>query len=162
MQDILATPGSFLRGRGYAGGIVDQNVYTAVSRINKDTIGIDFGVPVTSSGDGVGIKNVAADTDRVIGFTIRYNLRPYNPVTGTVSFDVNETVPVAKTGRMYVVATEDAVEGDDVICLTASNTLGSTTGGAAGAGRVAIAGAKWAEPVTAGNLGIIEFNLMGA
>lgn len=162
MKDLLGTPGGFLRDRGYAGGIVDQNVYTAVSRVNTDTATIGFGVPVKSAGDGVGIKNVSADTDRIIGFTIRYALRPYDPTTGTVSFAVNETVPVAKTGRMYVLAEESAAEGDTVICRTVSNTLGSTTGGAAGTGRLAIAGAKWAEPVTAGNIGIIEFNLLGS
>lgn len=162
MNDILSTPGTFLRDRGYQGAIVDQNVYTAVSRVNKDTASIDFGIPVTSTGDGVGIKNITSDTQRVLGFTIRYALRPYDPTTGTVSFAVNETVPVAKTGRMYVLANESAVEGDAVISITGTGRLGSTTGGAAGAGRVAIAGAKWAEPVAAGKIGIIEFNLIGA
>lgn len=162
MKDLLGTPGGFLRDRGYAGGIVDQNVYTAVSRVNTDSTTIGFGVPVKSAGDGVGVKNVSADTDHIIGFTIRYAMRPYDPTTGTVSFAVNETVPVAKTGRMYVTAVETAAEGDAVISITGTGTIGSTTGGDAGAGRVAIVGAKWAEPVTAGNIGIIEFNLLGA
>ena len=162
MNDLLNTPGGLLRGRGYAGMIVDQNFYTSISKINNGSTAIGFGVPVASNSDGVGVKVVSADADHIIGFSIRYAMRPYDPTTGTVSFGVNETVPVAKTGRMYVLAAENAVEGDAVISISATNTVGSTTGGAAGTGRVAIAGAKWAEPVAAGAIGIIEFNLLGA
>lgn len=159
MQDLLNTPGGLLRDRAYAGSIVDQNVYQSVSKINQGSTVIDFGAAVATSGNGVGCHAVSADTDAIIGFSIRYPQRPYN-ADGTVSFAVNETVPVAKSGRMYVTAVEDALEGDQVISITAGG-LGSLSEAAAGVGRVAITGAKWAEPVTAGSIGIIEFNLLG-
>jgi len=159
MQDLLNTPGGILRDRGYAGSIVDQNVYQSVSKINTGATVIDFGAPVATAGDGVGCHGVVADTDSIIGFAIRYADHPYN-ADGTVSFAINQTVPVAKSGRMYVTAAENAIEGDQVISITAGG-LGSLSKAAAGAGRVAIIGAKWAEPVVAGSIGIIEFNLLG-
>lgn len=159
MQDLLNNPGGFLRDRGYAGSIVDENTYTSISKVNVGQTIIDFGAPVATAGDGKGCHAVASDSDVIIGFAIRYALRPYG-TDGTVSFAVNETVPVAKSGRMYVTAEEDALEGDHVISVT-GNGLGSSSHEAAGAGRVEIAGAKWAEPVSAGSVGIIEFNLLG-
>jgi hypothetical protein len=89
-------------------------------------------------------------------------MRPYDPVDGTVSYRQNETVSIRRLGRMLVLATENTNAGDAVIVLTAKKgALGSTAGGAAGAGRVAITGAKWVESVSAGELAWIEFNLLG-
>ena len=57
----------------------------------------------------------------------------------------------------YAVAYENATRGDGVISVTAQNgKLGSTTGGAAGAGRVAVPGAIWETTTTAGQIGIVR------
>ena len=72
-------------------------------------------------------------------------------------------MPLARFGRILVTALENATEGDQVLFITAQGgKLGSTTGGAAGAGRVAVPGARWAETVVAGAVGVIEINMLGA
>jgi hypothetical protein len=160
--DLLNNPLGLVKERGYAGQIADLNTAITISRLNIGLTPIDFGVAVARGPTAGTCKAVAADTDVIIGFASRYAMRPYDPTTGDVKYAVNETVVVAKQAFMLVIAKENAAEGDAVISLTAqAGALGSTTGGAAGTGRVAITGAKWAEPVTAGSIGLIEFNKMG-
>lgn len=164
-QDLLSTPGGAVPERGYAGQ-GDMNPAVTVSRVNESAdvsgVGIDFGVAVAYGATNNTCKVWAADSDKFLGFSMRYVMRPYDPNSGTVSYHQNETVAICRMGRLLVTATENATAGDQVIIKTASRgALGSTTGGAAGAGRIAITGARWAETVGAGQLAYIEFNLLG-
>lgn len=167
MQDILNNPGKALRERGYAGQ-GDMNPAITVSRINEsadvDGVGLDFGVAVAygATSGNQHCKAWSADTDKLLGFTERYVLRPIDPTSGQTSYHQNETVSIRRMGRLLVKATENTIAGDQVIIKTAAGgALGSTTGGAAGAGRIAATGARWAETVSADQLGWIEFNLLG-
>lgn len=163
MQDLLNSPGGRILDRGYAGNWADTSINLTVTRTNEGTAAIDFGVAVARGADSTKCKKVAANGDSICGFSVRHAVMPYNTTTGEVAYEQNKTVPVARFGRLLVTALENAVEGDAVIAVVASGgALGSTTGGAAGTGRIAVAGAKWAETVTAGNVGVIEFNLLGA
>lgn len=165
--DILSTPGGVVRGRGYAGQ-GDMNPAVSVSRINETAdvagVGVDFGVAVAYgvTAGNEHCKKWTSDTDKFLGFTERYIMRPLDPVSGQTSYHQNETVSIRRMGRLLVTAVEATTAGDNVIILTASGgALGSITGGAAAPGRVSVTGAKWAETVSAGQLGWIEFNLLG-
>lgn len=164
MQDLLNNPGGLLLDRGYAGMWVDTNPHASITRTNEGAPVIDFGFAVARGADSTKCKRVTINGDTICGISIRNaSMSPYNPTTGEVAYDQNKTVAIGKMGRMLVTALENAAEGDTVIAVVASGgALGSTTGGAAGAGRIAVTGAKWAEAVTAGSVGVIEFNLLGA
>ena len=164
MDDLLNNPGGRLLGRGYAGLWADTNPKASVSRTNEGAPVIDFGFAVARGADSTKCKRVTVNGDTIVGIAVRNAaIAPYATATGEVTYEQNKIVAIGKMGRMFVTALENAVEGDAVIAVVASGgALGSTTGGAAGAGRIAITGAKWAEAVTAGAIGIIEFNLLGA
>lgn len=164
MFDNLNNPGTRLLDRGYPGMWVDTNAHISISRINEGVTSIDFGFAVARGADSTKCKKVAANGDTIVGFAIRNPaIATYNPTTQDVTYEPNKVVAIAKMGRMLVTALENATEGDAVLAIVASGgALGSTTGGAAAAGRTAIAGAKWAETTAAGALGVIEFNLLGA
>jgi hypothetical protein len=75
----------------------------------------------------------------------------------TLAVSQNEIATVLVRGQIYATAAEAAVPGDNVISITASNgTLGSTTGGAAGVGRVLVPDATWETVTASGALGIIR------
>lgn len=100
-------------------------------------------------------KPVAADTDEIIGVTVRYPVKA--ATSNAVSYAQYDTVPVKKAGRVAVYAAEDVRKGDEVIVLTATpGTFASSKGGVAGTGRVAMKGWKWATTTSSGTIGIIE------
>lgn len=164
MEDLLNNPGGRLLGRGYAGMWADTNPHASISMTNEGAPVVDFGFAVARGADATKCKRVTINGDVITGIAVRNAaIAPYNQTTGEVSYEQYKVVAVGKMGRMFVTALENAAWGDAVIAVVASGgALGSTTGGAAGAGRIAVTGAKWAEAVTAGSVGIIEFNLLGA
>jgi hypothetical protein len=164
MLDLLGTPKLAINDRGYQGQIATTGPVNVVTRINRGTLPIDFGVAVAriAVGDGISCKAPTADTDVIVGLSVRQMTKVYNPATGTVSFAVGDDLGVLREGYMWVTAIEAAAEGAGVISLTAQNgALGSTTAAAAGAGRVLVPGAKWDEPVAAGKLGRVVINNLG-
>lgn len=154
----LSTYGGRLRDLGYAGEIVDTNPVISQSLINDQTIAVDFGVAVARSAADGTCKAPAADADKIIGISIRHAIRPASTDgNNTVNYAKNDAVPILKDGFIYVLAYENTTRGDGVISVTAQNgKLGSTTGGAAGAGRVAVPGATWETSTTAGQIGIVR------
>jgi hypothetical protein len=152
----LSTYGGRLRDLGYAGEIVDTNPATIESKINDQALAIDFGVAVARSAADDTCKAPTADADKIIGITVRNAIRPANS-SGIVTYAQRDAVPILRSGYVYAVAYENATRGDGVISVTAQNgKLGSTTGGAAGAGRVAVPGATWETTTTAGQIGVIR------
>lgn len=163
MEDILNNPGGRTLTRGYAGNWADTSAHIAVTRKNENAAVIDYGIAVARGAANDTCKVITADADKVAGISVRHVTAPYNPTTGEVAYRQYDTVPLARFGRLLVTALENATEGDQVLFITAQGgKLGSTTGGAAGAGRVAVPGARWAETVAAGAVGIIEINMLGA
>lgn len=152
----LSTYGGRLRDLGYAGQIVDTNPSTIESKINDQALAIDFGVAVARSAADDTCKAPTADGDKIIGITVRHAIRPADS-SGNVTYAQKDAVPILRSGYVYATAYENATRGDGVISVTAQNgKLGSTTGGAAGAGRVAVPGALWETTTTAGQIGIIR------
>lgn len=156
MSVDLSTYGGMTLTSGYAGQIANANPTTIESKINDQALVIDFGVAVARSAANDTCKAPTADGDKIIGISVRLATKAANS-NGTVDYARYDAVPVLKEGYIYVAAYENATRGDGVISVTAQNgKLGSTTGGAAGAGRVAVPGAVWETTTTAGNVGIVR------
>ena len=152
----LSTYGGRLRDLGYAGQIVDTNPVTIEAMINNQATAIDFGVAVARSAADNTCKAPAADGDKIVGISVRHAIRPADS-SNNVTYAQKDAVPVLRAGFVYAVAYENATRGDGVISVTAQNgKLGSTTGGAAGAGRVAVPAATWETTTTAGQIGIVR------
>lgn len=152
----LSTYGGRLRDLGYAGQIVDTNPATIESKTNEAATAIDFGVAVARGAADDTCKAPAADGDKIIGISARHAIRPADS-SGNVTYAQRDSVPIVRQGYVYAVAYENATRGDGVISVTAqSGKLGSTTGGAAGAGRVAVPAATWETTTTAGQIGIVR------
>lgn len=152
----LSTYGGRLRDLGYAGQIVDTNPVTIETLINDQATAIDFGVAVARSAADNTCKAPAADGDLIVGISVRHAIRPADS-SNNVNYAQKDAVPVLRDGFVYATAYENATRGDGVISVTAqSGKLGSTTGGAAGAGRVAVPGAKWETTTAAGQIGVIR------
>lgn len=152
----LSTYGGRLRDLGYAGQIVDTNPVTIETLINDQAVAIDFGVAVARSADDNTCKAPAADGDKIVGISVRHAIRPADS-SNNVTYAQKDAVPVLRDGFVYATAYENATRGDGVISVTAQNgKLGSTTGGVAGTGRVAVPGATWETTTTAGSKGIVR------
>lgn len=152
----LSTYGGRLRDLGYAGQIVDTNPVTIEALINDQATAIDFGVAVARSAADNTCKAPAADGDKIVGISVRHAIRPADS-SNNVTYAQKDAVPVLRDGFVYATAYENATRGDGVISVTAqSGKLGSTTGGAAGTGRVAVPGATWETTTTAGSIGIVR------
>lgn len=152
----LSTYGGRLRDLGYAGQIVDTNPVTIETLINDQATAIDFGVAVARSAADNTCKAPTADGDKIVGISARHAIRPADS-SNNVNYAQKDAVPVLRNGFVYVTAYENATRGDGVISVTAQNgKLGSTTGGAAGVGRVAVPNALWETTTAAGSIGIVR------
>ena len=152
----LTTYGGRLRDLGYAGQIVDSQPVVIESKINDLAVAIDFGVAVARSAADDTCKAPTVDGDKIIGISVRHAIRVAD-VSGNVTYAQRDSVPILKDGYIWAIAAETTVRGDTVISKTATNgTLGSLTGGAVGAGRVAVPGATWETTTTAGQIGKIR------
>ena len=157
-QPTLTTYGGNLRDLGYAGEVVNMHANVIDSKTNEGTIAIDFGNAVARGTTDNTIKAPTVDGDKIIGISVRH-VTMVADASGNVNYPRYSSVPHIRDGYTYVTAFENAVRGDGVISVTAQNgKLGSTTGGAAGAGRVAVPNATWETTTTAGNIGIVRIN----
>lgn len=158
----LTTYGGRLRDLGYAGQIVDTNPTTIESKTNEAATAIDFGVVVARGASDDTCKAPSADADRLIGISARHAIRPAD-AANNVTYGQRDSVPILRDGYVYAVAFENAVRGDTAISVTAQGgKVGSTTGGAAGAGRIALDGTSgkpkvtWETTTSAGQIGILR------
>lgn len=158
----LSTYGGRLRDLGYAGQIVDTNPASIEALINDQATAIDFGVFVARSASDNTCKAPAADGDLLVGISARHAIRPADS-SNNVTYAQKDAVPVVREGFVYAVAYENATRGDVAISVTAQNgKVGSTTGGAAGTGRIAADGSSgkpkvtWETTTTAGQIGVLR------
>lgn len=159
----LSTYGGRLRDIGYAGELVDSNPSESMTMINDQAIAIDFGIAVARSAADNTCKAPTVDGDKIIGLSLRHGIMPapgYGQANANVvNYVQYAAVPVLREGFMFVVAYENATRGDQALSITAQNgKVGSATGGAPGAGRVAIPNATWETTTAAGNIGIVRIN----
>lgn len=152
----LTTYGGALRDIGYAGQVADTSPATIENRTNSGATSIDFGRAVARGADDKSCKAPAADGDKIIGISVRH-VTMVADASGNVVYKQYASVPIMKEGYIYAIPAENVTEGDAVLSITAGNgTLGGVTGGAAGAGRVAVPNATWETTTTAGKVGKIR------
>lgn len=159
-QPSLLTYGGFLHDAGYAGEIVNMNTADIDNLINDGATAIDYGIAVARGANG-GAKAVAADGDTILGISVRtaYKAAPgYGQANaGVVNYAQYDTLPVLKLGEIYALAYENVTRDDQALSITAQGgKIGGVTGGAAGAGRVVIPGAKWQTTTAAGKIGVVR------
>lgn len=154
----LTTYGGKLRDFGYAGDQATMNPISTRNLTNEGAVAIGFGTAVARGSKDDTCKAPTADGDKIIGIAMRHTTRVYN-ASGVASFAKDDAVPILIDGDAWAVPAENVTRGDAVLSLTAGNgTLGGVTGGAAGAGRVAIPGATWETTTTSGQVGRIRMN----
>jgi len=123
------------------------------SYTNESATAIDAGVPVargttaTTAGRSEGCKPVTADTDEILGPSLRSG-PPDADSTQAPKYTRYLSVPVKKEGRVAVIAGETVGGGDEVLIVVASATdpalcWGSSRGGVIGSGRIAMTGWKY-------------------
>lgn len=151
----LNTYGGTLHDLGYAGQLTHEfHMADVDSKVNEGATAIDFGIAVArgTTSDNT-CKVIAADGDTPIGISVRLPNRPAD-ASGNVTYAQRDSVPILKNGWIFAVPFENVTRGAQVLSITAQGgKLGSTAGGAAGAGRVAVAGAYWETTTTAGQVG---------
>jgi hypothetical protein len=157
----LSSYGGAQRDLGYAGQVADQNPVSAQNLANEGATSIDFGTAVARGSTDATCKAPAADGDVIIGIAMRHPVRP--AVVGPantlnyVGYAQYDEVPIMRQGDIFVLAFENTTQGDTAISVTAQNgRIGSATGGAAGAGRVALPNATWLTTTPAGQVGIVR------
>lgn len=154
----LTTYGGDLRDLGYAGQLTHEvHMADMDSKTNESATAIDFGIAVArgTTSDNT-CKVIAADADLPIGLSVRLPNRPAD-ASGNVTYAQRDQVPILKNGWMFAVPFENVGRGAQVLSITAQGgKLGSTTGGAAGAGRVVVPGAVWETTTTAGQVGKVR------
>lgn len=137
--------------------------------MNESATAIDAAIPVvrgsastTTVGGVETCKPMAADTDDILGVTLRIPMKDADS-NQAPKYERYEAVPVKVEGRVAVIAAEDVRGGDEVLVVTAGAAVNTTAfasskGGAAGSGRVAMTGWKWcgSGTITAGTLAEIE------
>lgn len=155
-KPALDTYGGRLRSVGYEGGITNLDPVTIINKINENALAIGFGRAVARGTADNEVIAPTADGDVIIGISVRHATAPAD-LAGNVDYAQSAAVPILKQGYIYAIAQETTNQGDGVISITAGNgTLGSTTGGAAGAGRVAVPNAIWETDTAVGEVGVIR------
>jgi hypothetical protein len=162
-KPTLTTYGGDLADKGFPGQVADLNPATIESKTNSATGVIAFGQFVVRSSADDTCKAVAIDADKVIGVAVRHAIRPVYDASGNVGYQQYDSVPIMREGYVFALAAENAVRGDTAISITAGfGTIGSTTGGAAGTGRILMDGsagnieAVWETTTTAGQIGLLR------
>lgn len=159
-QATLATYGGRLHDVGYEGQIADLSDADIINLMNAQAIAVLFGRVVARDAAGQ-CKAPAADGNVILGIAARHSIKPSPGFGQTGAFGVGyaqyDEVPILRKGDIWCIAVENVTQDDQALSITASNgTIGGTTGGAAGAGRVVIPGAKWQQTVAAGNIGLLR------
>lgn len=158
-KPTLTTYGGTELDLGYEGQLTHELGFTDIDhKINESATIIDFGRAVARGATDNSCKPMGADADKLIGISVRSVMTTYTSA-GEVNYPRYASVPVLKTGYIFAKAAENVTQGDAVLALTAGGgTLGGTTGGAAGTGRVALTGAVWETTTASGSIGKIRIN----
>lgn len=160
---------------GYPGDLADASPSIVDTVANESATAIDFCVPVAPGTLAGTVKPIANDADAALctGISLRDpTLMNADPATGVANYARYRKFGLLKVGRVYAIAAETAIDGDQVLIITGSSAaqaqatcFGSShgAGGAAGTGRIALKGAVWrvrphgaSRTITAGSVAIIE------
>lgn len=112
----------------------------------------------TAAGVTDNCKLITADGDVIVGISARDAGGLTADGSNLISYAQYIAVPVATDRVVACVAAEAGiVEGTAALSITAGGgTIGGVSGGAAGAGRVAIPGAIWLDTVASGSVGRVR------
>lgn len=166
----LSVVGGVTLAPGLPGQLVESGPPDgAITAMNENATAVDFGQVVVrgtavAAGAVMNCKPQTADGDLILGVSERTS-QPIASTDGnnTVNYPRYAAVPVRKRGRIYCVPCENVVAGTLALVITAGtgSKIASTTGGAAGAGRIAFptGGAVWETTTSSGALGILSLNL---
>lgn len=147
----ITTYGGPLLDTAYAGMVADLNEASIISRSNESATAIDFGVVVVRGAGDDTIKPIAADTDKILGFSVRHPIQASASVPGatpSVSYKQYDSVPVLEIGRIWVTAGANVTAGNPVYVTAATGALTD----ASGAGKALVPGAYFDTTATSGNL----------
>lgn len=140
--------------RGYAGMRADSGRKDAVSRVAEGPVGA--GQPLLRGSTSEQAAAIAdgdtLDATTFLGFGMLSTTRPFD---STDPIPDEDTLSVMRQGRMLVLLTGDATEGQPVLCGTTEATLGNISSTAA-TGMVAAPGCRFEESGTAGDLVVIQ------
>lgn len=139
----------------YVGMVADGQLGNGVSKLNKGTVNIAYGLGVVSDGDDGAKLPVAASTAaKFVGIVKRELNRAYAP-TDTFGAVAKYDMTVETVGPIWVTA-RVAVAKDDPVYLVVGDGTGTNQGqfsnvvGAAATLAVLIPNAKWVSSATAG------------
>jgi hypothetical protein len=154
----LDTYGGLLQAIGIQGAIADGSQTDIMSLANSGATAIDLGNAVAQGSSDLACKAPAADGDKIIGLAARHAAMASNSSAQTLYAQYDE-VPVVRKGDLFVYCTEAYAVGDAVLSKTASTgAIGSTTGGAAGVGRIAVPGATFLSSGLANTVAKVRIN----
>lgn len=132
MSIDLSTVGDFEFERGYEGQSADLANTIRRSRICETAAGIGWGKPV-AQGVGAGVPGgcVLVDSShlQLVGIAEKNPMHPLNG--GVAKYAQYDAVSVIEEGPVFIMAAENARDGDQVIVIAASATFGSSQGGVA-------------------------------
>lgn len=153
-------------GVAYAGMMTSAQVANTVSKLNKGTVNIAFGLGVITDGDdGAKLPGAGATAAQFVGVVRRELNRAYAPtdIVGAVAkFDAS----ILTAGEIWVTAFV-AVTKDQPVFLIVSDGTGTNQGkftnivGATTTLAVAIPNAKWTSSAGAGALAKISLTIGG-
>lgn len=170
-QATLATTGGALLTAGIPGQIADLESAQVITRINKASTAIDFGVAAVwdtaDADDTCRVQNSSADF--VLGITVRQPLfaASADGLT-TVNYAQYKAVPILIDGVVFAQCAEATRAQDEVISITgggagntAAGALGAIVGGATSSTRLLVPGAMWLDTLTSGAVGRVRIKTVG-
>jgi hypothetical protein len=153
-------------GVAYAGMVADGELSNAVSKVNKGTVNIAYGLGVVSDGDdGAKLPVDTSTAANFIGVVKRELNRAY--ATGDVFGAVAKRDMSVETVAATWVTARVAVTKDDPVYLVVGDGTGTNQGqfsnvvGAAATLAVLIPNAKWVSSAGAGALAKISLKIGG-
>jgi hypothetical protein len=165
------SPAADYSGNMPPGALADQVPSQTESYTNSGATVIDMGVAVVMDVTSTSktCKAQDGDTNQILGISGRSAMAAASTDgLNTVNYPRYASVPVIRDGVVWVKAAEAVTRGRQVLALTAggagngsAGALGSTVGGAAGAGRLTVPGAVWEDTVASGAMGRVRIKSVG-
>lgn len=153
-------------GVAYAGMVADGELHNGVSKLNKGTANIAFGLGVVSDGDDGAKLPVAASTAAQFVGIVRRELNRAYTATEVFGAVAKRDMTVETVGPIWVTA-RVAVAKDDPVYLVVGDGTGTNQGqfsNVIGTGptlAVLIPNAKWVSTAAAGALAKISLKIGG-
>lgn len=153
-------------GVAYAGMVSSAQLFNGVSKLNKGTVNLAFGLGVVTDGDDGAKLPVAGSTAAQFIGVVRRELNRAYTATEVVGAQAKRDMTVMTSGEIWVTA-RVAVAKDDPVYVVIGDGTGTNQGqfsnvvGAAATLAVLVPDAKWTSTAGAGALAKISLNIGG-